>query len=561
MRKYKVLLIKPKDQADFLNSSIANQALGKAALFPSLSLLTIAGLTPTDDFTVEIFDECLGVNIEDSGLKADIYGLTCFDPSRHRAHEICRSLKKQGKFVVLGGPHATQHHESIRQQQPYDVVFVGDAELTWPRFLSDWLKQEHQPLYLETERVSLEHTPVARYDLCSSDNYLTAIVQTSRGCPYKCEFCDSIVLSGNKMRTKPIERVMQEIDQVYQLGFPSLLIGDDNFTAARNYAKEVLRRIAEWRKDKDPLFQLAAQVSIDVARDDELCELMVSAGLAFAYIGIESSSKDALQGAKKLHNIRTDIPADIAKLHSYGINVMSGLIVGFDEDGPDIFSSHVDYTDELHIPVCPAYLLMAPSGTPLRKRLESEGRIDGEFVSEDLFVTNVIPKRMSSDDLLEGYRWMITQLFNTKVFVRRVAEKFKMFRSRGISPNGTNNWSIRLKHYRQGWAILSYCALHPQAARELIEPLGKLMPVMIRRPHFSIDILNDILLFIRFKSYYQKANIFQEALKDAPRPETWIKETDNSSQERIALGSQPQHSQAEHHQNDQNTARPIRPSL
>ncbi|MBW2264115.1 MAG: DUF4070 domain-containing protein, partial [Deltaproteobacteria bacterium] len=200
---------------------------------------------------------------------------------------------------------------------------------------------------------------------------------------------------------------------------------------------------------------------------------------------------------------------------------------GFDQDGPDIFSSHLDYCNELRVPVCPTYLLMAPVGTPLHERLEREGRIDGDFVSEELFKTNVIPKRMSSEDLLAGYRWLTTQLFDMDGFVQRVDDKFKNFRSRGIVPNGTNSLAIRLKHGRMGLKIISYCARHPGAARELIKPLRRLMPVMLRHRHFALDILDDVLIFIRFKSYYEKARIYQDSLKDAPRPETWMREIDS----------------------------------
>lgn len=530
MPKTKILLVKPKDQADFLNTSIANEALDRSALFPSLSLLTIAALTPRDEFTVEIFDEALGVDFEDCDLTADIYGLTCFDPSRHRAHEICRHLKARGAFVVIGGPHATQHHETIRDEAPYDVVFAGEAEHTWPQFLREWQRGEHKDLYHQTEFVSLEYTPAARYDLCTGDDFLTAVIQTSRGCPYRCEFCDSIVLSGNKVRTKPAEVVLAEIDEVYRQDFVSVLIGDDNFTASRAYAKDVLRRIAEWRRDKDPLFMIAAQVSIDIARDDELCELMVQAGMVFAYIGIESSSEEALRGVKKMQNVASDIPAAVAKLHSYGINVMSGFIVGFDEDGPGIFGQHLDYSKKINVPVCPGYLLMAPAGTPLRERLEADGRIDGAFVSEELFKTNVIPKRMHMEDLLAGFRWMITQLFETKGFARRLEEKFKIFRSRGLRPNGARTLAVRRRHAKLLWQISSYCLKHPRAATEITEPLLTILPTMLKRPALMMDVFNDLLLYVRIKSYYKKAGMFAEALLDTPRPENWIEELDRAAE-------------------------------
>ncbi|MBI5529825.1 MAG: B12-binding domain-containing radical SAM protein [Deltaproteobacteria bacterium] len=520
----KVVLINPRCPADFLNSSVINQALGKTTFFPSLSLLTIAALTPKEQFEVEIFDEYLGKSVEEAVPDADIYGMTCYDPNRGRAHEICRWLKARGKFVVLGGPHASQHFRAIAEDEPYDVVFAGDAELTWPRFLSEWLQGAHQPLYVEEEKVDLKHTPVASWDMVPRGRYLSALLQTTRGCPYRCDFCDAIVLYGNKVRTKPVDKVIEELDLIYKAGFQTVFLGDDNFTAARGYAKQVLRRVAEWRKDKDPLFVLGTQLSIDIARDDELLELMTRAGLVFVYLGIESSSEDALRHANKLQNLKSDMRADVEKLHSYGINVMSGLIVGFDQDGPDIFGRHAEFCEELGIPACVSYILTAPYGTPLRKRLEEEGRIDGDYTLGELLKTNIIPKRMSAADLMEGYRWMTTRLFEYDGFVRRLKKKYGVFRAKGIATAGTMTAKIRARHYLMGWRILAFMATHPGQSRDLAALFAKVLPVMLERPAFINDIFLDLMIFIRFKTYYDKTGVYSEDLRQAPDPGTWIKE-------------------------------------
>ena len=524
MAKTKVVLINPKCPSDFLNTSVINQAMGKTSFFPSLSLLTIAALTPRDEFTVEVFDEYLGTPFERSFPQADIYAMTCYDPNRDRAHELCRWLKARGRFVVLGGPHATHHHRAIAGTQPYDAIFVGDAERTWPRFLDEWKRGAHQSLYVESDKVELNLTPVARWDLCPADRYLTAVLQTSRGCPFQCDFCDAIVLYGNVVRVKPAETVMTELDIIYKAGFQSVLIGDDNFTAKRQYAKDLLRRIAEWRKDKDPLFVLGAQLSIDVARDDELLELMARAGLVFAYIGIESSSAEALKGANKKQNLKSDMRTDVAKIYSYGINVMSGLIVGFDSDGPNIFGRHVDFCNALALPVCNSYVLSAPEGTPLRARLEKEGRIKGDYTIGELVRTNIVPKRMTSDDLAAGYRWMTTQFFDYDSFARRLENKFAMFGSRGIRPNGTMTWRTRAKHYTLAWRILSFTVRHRKSAAELAKLLKRAAPVMAKRPDAIGDIFQDLMLFIRFKTYYEEMGAYRVELKNAPRPETWMRE-------------------------------------
>ncbi|MBI5502870.1 MAG: B12-binding domain-containing radical SAM protein [Deltaproteobacteria bacterium] len=524
--KKRILLVNPRCPADFLNTSVINEAMGKSGFFPSLSLLTVAALVPDDAFTVEVFDEVLGVPLERAGIEADIYALTCFNPNRERAHELCRWLKARGKFVVLGGPHCTHHWRDIAAAEPYDALFAGDAERTWPRFLGEWLAGRHERFYIEEEKLDLALTPVARWDLCPADRYVTAVIQTSRGCPFHCEFCDAVVLYGNKVRTKPAERVLEELERVYRAGFQSVLIGDDNFTAKRAYAKDVLRRIAAWRKDKDPLFVIGAQLSIDIARDDELLALMARAGLVFAYVGIESSSKDALREANKPQNLHVDIPAAVRKIHSYGITIMSGLIVGFDGDGPAIFGDHVDFCNELALPVCNTYLLTAPYGTPLRARLLAEGRLDadGDHSLGEMLRTNVIPKRLSPADMLDGFRWMTTQLFDYDAFGRRLARKFDGFRSRDVAMEGRTTWAVRARHYQLAWRILSFTLRHPDTARELKELLKRALPVMARHPRFINDIFQDLMIFIRFKSYYEQAGAVRPELLRAPRPETWMRE-------------------------------------
>ncbi|MCC6810377.1 MAG: radical SAM protein [Deltaproteobacteria bacterium] len=523
MRKRKILFINPSCSTDFLNSSVVNAAMGKTCFFPSLSLMTIAALTPKDRFDVELFDEYLGKTVEEVAPQADLYALTCYDPNRDRAHEICRWLKAQGKTVVLGGPHATHHHAAIASAEPYDALFAGDAELTWPRFLDEWERGTHQRIYLESTKVDLAHTPVARWDLCDADKYLTAVMQTSRGCPFSCEFCDAIILYGNHVRVKPIETVMAELEIIYRRGFQSVLIGDDNFTAKRKYAKDLLRRIAAWREDKDPLFVLGAQLSIDVARDDELLALMARAGLVFAYVGIESSNKEALKGANKLHNLRSDMRADVEKIHSYGISVMSGLIVGFDEDGPEIFNRHVEFCRELALPVCNTYLLSAPYGTPLRARLEKEGRVTANFALGELLTSNIVPKQMTSGELIGGFRWMTTQLFDPDGFAERLDRKFAVFRTRSTGPAGKMSWAIRRKHYALAARIFRYTVTHHQAARELAGLLRRALPTMIKRPAFINDIFQDLMIFIRFKRYYEQMGAYREELRHAGPPETWTR--------------------------------------
>jgi hypothetical protein len=216
---------------------------------------------------------------------------------------------------------------------------------------------------------------------------------------------------------------------------------------------------------------------------------------------------------------------------------MSGLIVGFDEDGPGIFGQHVDFCNDLALPVCLSYLLTAPTGTPLRRRLEREGRIRGDAGLGELFNTNIVPKQMSAQDMLEGHRWMTTQLFDLDAFARRLRDKYDRFRTRGVRPLGRMTWSLRMKYLGLATRIAVYCALHPAESVELVRLLRTAGPLLARRPSLATDIFNDLMVFIRFKAYYTQAGHYSRDLLDGPPPDTWIRALDGEASLQRAAGT------------------------
>lgn len=431
--KKKLLLIVPKSfSIDYMDVRYIRYLTNKRGGMMNAGLGVVAALTPPE-FDVKIVDE----NVEsiEYNTSYDIVGITGFPSHLEQARKISERFRKLGVFVVCGGPSASISPERWR---PYaDVLIIGEAERIWPQFLADYLAGNHKTEYRETERFDLIDAPVADYSGISPEiisQYVCGIVQTSRGCPYDCEFCDVIVYVGRKMRYKPVETVIKEIEQFYRMGFRITLLADDNFSAGRKKAKKTLAALRDWnRKQKEPMGFLT-QVSIDTAKDEEFLELAADAGLKGVLIGIETPNEASLKEAGKIQNLKSNIIDDVKIFHQHGILVTSGCVLGFDHDDLSIFQKQFDFFSKAGVPNVHAYPLQAPDKTRLQKRMQEEGRfVDWADVytkdtnngkHSNIFNSfSVIPKLMTTDQLRQGTLWLLWKLYNPENY----ANRFKIF--------------------------------------------------------------------------------------------------------------------------------------
>src|SRR4051795_6540841 len=200
--------------------------LGKKSNMPVLALPVLAGLTPPEPEVV-LIDE----NIEPIDFDAlesfDIVGVTGMTVQRDRMREILVELADRGIFTVVGGPWISVAENWF--DGLVDVIFVGEAEETWPRFLEEWERGEHKARYEQKDKTDMAKVPLPRYDLIKFREYAMGCVQTSRGCPFQCEFCDIIVIFGRRPRVKSAEQVVAEVEQQYRLGAHVIFLVDDNF--------------------------------------------------------------------------------------------------------------------------------------------------------------------------------------------------------------------------------------------------------------------------------------------------------------------------------------------
>ena len=413
----KIYLIAPKNPESFWTFDRILPSLNKKCLFPNLSLPTVAGITPREHEIV-LCDE----NVEpiDFDTDADIVGLTGYVVHEKRIFELAKEFRRRGKFVVAGGPLASLCPEKLRDK--VDVVFVDEAEYTWPQFLADYSAGNWQSEYNQHEKPSMHDSPLPRFDLLKVDRYRTMTIQFARGCPFNCEFCDIIVMYGRKPRTKTVAQVMAEVLEIHRLGIRNIFVVDDNFIGNKPEAKQLLHALADWQKENGYPIEFLTEVTLNIAQDDELLRLMRQANFATIFIGIESPRAESLKETHKTQNLRENILDSVHRIQRAGIDVMAGMIVGFDHDDPSIFDEQFRFIQDARIPISMTGMLNAVPKTPLHQRLKEAGRLIAESVGDQFVFTNIIPKGMSRVQLYEGYKNLLERLYSYSNYRRRVRQ-------------------------------------------------------------------------------------------------------------------------------------------
>ena len=420
----RLLLINPRFPESFWSFKWAVDTLlpGKRAINPPLGLATLAALCP-DDWDVSIVDE----NIESLPLTpdADVVGVCGMGVQFPRQQELLAYYRRQGLHVVAGGSYASLCPEKFEDLA--DTVVAGEAEYVWPQFCQDLERGQSKPLYQETGTVSLEDSPVPRFDLLNLSKYQAVSLQFSRGCPFRCEFCDIIIMFGRKPRTKSTEQVGRELDALRWHGVRSVFFVDDNLIGNKPAAKKLLRFLAEYQREHDYRFYFGTEASLNLAQDEELLDLFRAANFGWVFIGIESPDEASLKETLKFQNTRQDLLTSVRTIYAHGISILAGFILGFDHDTTDSFASQQRFITDAGIQAAMVGLLQATPKTPLYDRLAKDGRLipDADSTDNVKLWTNVIPKGMSYDQLLTGYRDLHHRLFDDRGIAARIRSKLR----------------------------------------------------------------------------------------------------------------------------------------
>jgi radical SAM superfamily enzyme YgiQ (UPF0313 family) len=421
-----ILLVNPFYQKEtrWVTDDDAHAQMGHDML--PLGLATVAALTP-ERHHVQIWDEPIRGALTDETAfdrKYDLVGITGYRAHLARAAEISALFRRKGIPTVIGGPGASGSPD--RCEGLYDVIFVGEAEETWAQFLEEFEAGRHQNLYRQIEKPDLAASPVPRWDSIVDDfpKYAVGCVQTTRGCPFDCEFCDVIYLYGRRQRHKPIENVLVEVEALEQRGIRSIFFCDDEFVGDPPYAKALLKALIPLNNSFARPLTYSTQLTMNVSKDDEMLELLADANFNLIFIGVETPNKESLKETGKFQNIRQDMLGDIHKVLSYGMGIRAGTIVGFDHDDLTIFDRQYEFLQKAFLPSISLNMLKAAIGTRLWTRLRREGRVLDltNVVGHKLarVYTNIVPAGMSRVELMTGFRDLMERVYSWPAFAERM---------------------------------------------------------------------------------------------------------------------------------------------
>lgn len=398
---------------------------GKKSAYPPLGLLTVASMLPAA-WEKRLVDTNIR-RLKDSDLAwADVAMLSGMIVHKDEIIKTLDRCRAHGLPTVVGGPITNSVSEL---PQHADSVVYGEAEDLIPQLVADLENGSLQPAYKATQLPALTRTPAPDLSLINTKHYSAMPIQYSRGCPFNCEFCDIIEIYGRVPRTKTPAQIMAELDQLYERRWRgSVFIVDDNFIGNKRKAKELLTVLADWNHRHHTPFSFFTEASVNLADDDDLLQMMKDANFTRVFMGIETPVEASLKEAHKMQNTRKNLMESVHRIQDYGLEVMAGFIVGFDNDPEDIFDRQVEFIRESAIPLAMVGILLALPGTQLFRRLTKEGRIFDEGHGNNMDVRlNFIPK-MNAQKLIQGYRGILERIYAPDAYYERALKFLERYK-------------------------------------------------------------------------------------------------------------------------------------
>lgn len=443
-----VLMLYPKFSGEnFWHASRSNKLfLRRGALMPPLGLLTIASYLP-EDFHIRLIDRNLADESEQDWNWADVVFLSLMVVQQEDYRVCVRNARGRGKAIAVGGPFTHAMPEMVTADA--DWVCFGEAEDIMEEFVEDLKAGRKGRQYQGGNKTNMALVKTPRFDLVPQINqYTTMAIQFSRGCPFRCEFCDIIEIYGRVPRTKTPLQIFAELADLKGLGFRGyVFLVDDNFIGNKKNAKALLAELAIWNRGNGYPFRFYTEASINLADDRQLLEGMARANFFFVFIGIETPDPKLLKTTLKLQNLSGNPLEKLRQIREYGIHITAGFIVGFDGEERGIFETQRSFIAASGIGVAMAGLLVAIPHTQLARRLRKEGRLldkiwSGEQTTEGI---NFIPKgEMAKREYLQRYCDLIKDIFEPKAYLERILPALLTTRSRAPLRAIYQTWRINL---------------------------------------------------------------------------------------------------------------------
>ena len=384
--------------------------------FPSLSLAALAAITPAE-WDIALWDE----NIEPAfpAGDADLVAITAMTPQAPRAYQLAARFRATGKTVVMGGFHASNLPDEALQH--VDSVVVGEGELVWPQLLADFQAGRLQRSYRADGLIDTSLIPVARRELFKgSGHFFTNTIQTTRGCPFDCEFCSVTAFYGRKYRKRPVEQVLAELEQLRTVNSFVFFV-DDNIVADRNYSLPLFAGM------RGMGLKWLSHAPIDFAEDRELLKAAGESGCVGMFVGFESLNQASLAAMGKVTNKTASYKAYAQQFRDHGIGILGSFVMGCDGDSPAVFEQTLRFCEDARLEAAIFPILTPYPGTKVRSRLEAEGRIiSSNWQDYDMEHVTFQPSGMTVQELQDGYDSICRSFYSFGSIYRRI---FKLHRS------------------------------------------------------------------------------------------------------------------------------------
>ncbi len=384
--------------------------------FPTLSLAAIAAVTPPE-WETAFHDDA--VRPTDFNSDADIVALTAMTAQANRAYHLADQFRSRGKTVVMGGFHASNlPDEALRH---VDSVVVGEGELVWPLLLNDFKAGRLRPLYKAADLVDTSIILPARREIFKGSGHLfTNTIQTTRGCPFDCEFCSVTAFYGRKYRKRPVEQVLAELEQLRKVNSFVFFV-DDNIVADRRYSLPLFSGM------KGMGLKWLSHAPIDFAEDSELLKAAGESGCIGMFVGFESLNQASLAAMGKVTNKAESYKEYASLFREKGIGILGSFVMGTDGDTPDVFEKTLRFCEDIRLEAAIFPILTPYPGTRVRHRLEAEGRIfNNDWRDYDMEHVTFTPKGMTVKELQDGYEQICRSFYSFASIYRRI---FKLHRS------------------------------------------------------------------------------------------------------------------------------------
>jgi len=384
--------------------------------FPTLSLASLAAVTP-QGWDVSFHDDA--IRATDFDTDADLIALTAMTAQATRAYQLADAFRSRGKTVVMGGFHASNLPDEALQH--VDSVVVGEGELAWPQLLADFQAGRLQRIYRADGLIDTALIPPARREIFKGSGHLfTNTIQTTRGCPFDCEFCSVTAFYGRKYRKRPVEQVLAELQELRKANSFVFFV-DDNIVADRRYSLPLFAGM------KGMGLKWLSHAPIDFAEDQELLKAAGESGCVGMFVGFESLNQDSLAAMGKVTNKAASYKAYAQQFRDNGIGILGSFVMGCDGDTPVVFEQTLRFCEDARLEAAIFPILTPYPGTRVRQRLEAEGRIiSNNWQDYDMEHVTFQPKGMTVQELQNGYDQACRSFYSWGSIYRRL---FKLHRS------------------------------------------------------------------------------------------------------------------------------------